>query len=274
MELETQKFLRGSGTLADLQTVYGIRVKTNESLGVVALNYNQIASPMHEPICQECRALILETEGWAVASRSFSKFFNHGEPNAHEIDWETARVQEKIDGSLICLYFYRDTWQVATKGTPDASGQVNTSGITFRELVSQTLTEMGGSFAEFTARLNPDLFYSFELSAPENRVIIPYAERRLTWLAAWNRHTLEEQDIDALPDLLTPRVKEYLLRTLDEIMEAVEAITPFSAEGFIVRDANFRRIKIKSAAYLMVDRVPVQPQHATPQSGGCYVGLL
>ena len=255
MELETQKFLRGGGTLLELQAAYGIKSKVNDALGVVALNYNQIASPMHEPICQECRALILDTHGWGVASRSFFKFFNHGEPNAHEIDWATAKVQEKIDGSLICLYFHRDQWQVATKGTPDASGPVNTCGITFRELVVRALEEMESGFAEFTARLNPALFYSFELTAPENRVIIPYTERRLTWLAAWDRDTLEEQDMETLPDLPTPRVKEYPLQTLEEVLEAVAAITPFAAEGFIVRDDACRRIKLKSAAYLMVDRV-------------------
>ncbi len=78
---------------------------------------------------------------------------------------------------------------------------------------------------------NPNLFYSFELTAPENRVIVPYAERRLTWLAAWDRDTLEEQEIETLPDLPTPRVREYPLQTLDEVMEAVDAITPFAGKA-------------------------------------------
>ena len=71
------------------------------------LNYNQIASPMAEVICQECRALLLEMGTWDVVSRSFFKFFNYGQPEAHPVDWATARVQEKLDGSLICLYFHR-----------------------------------------------------------------------------------------------------------------------------------------------------------------------
>ena len=255
MELEVQKFLRGGGTLADLAGVYAIKAKPNEALGVVALNYNQIASPMHEPICQECRALILDTEQWEVVSRSFFKFFNWGEPNAHDIDWATARVQEKVDGSLICLYFHRGEWRVATKGTPDASGPVNTSGTTFRALVEKTLTEMGSSFAGLTARLDPGRFYSFELTAPENRVIVPFAERRLTWLAAWDKATLAELDITDLPNLPTPRVQEYPLGTLEEVTSAVEAIAPFSGEGVVVRDAAYHRVKVKSAAYVMIDRV-------------------
>ncbi len=253
-DLEVQWFLRGGGTLADLTTTYGIKGKVDADLGVVMLNYNQIASPMAETICQECRALLLEVGTWKVVSRSFQKFFNHGQPEAHPVDWATARVQEKLDGSLICLYFHRGQWRVATKGTPDASGQVNSHTITFQGLVRQTLAEMGSSFEDLTARLDPDVF-SFELTAPENRIIVPYTDRRLTWLAAWDARTLAEVEIEALPDLPTPRVREYPLRTLDEVMAAVEVIAPFAAEGFIVRDAAHRRIKIKSAAYLMVDRL-------------------
>ncbi len=69
-ELQVQRFLRGGGTLADLAATYGIRAKTDAALGVVMLNYNQIASPMAETICQECRALLLETGSWNVVSRS------------------------------------------------------------------------------------------------------------------------------------------------------------------------------------------------------------
>lgn len=255
MELEVQKFLRSGGTLADLAVTYAIKVKHNEALGVVALNYNQIASPMHEAICQECRALILGTEQWDVVSRSFFKFFNWLEPNAHPLDWDTARVQEKVDGSLICFYFHRGEWRIATKGTPDASGPVNTSGTTFRALVDRALVEGGGSLAGLTERLDPGTFYSFELTAPENRIIVPFAERRLTWLAAWDKATLAELDIAQMEDLPTARVREHPLQTLEEVMQAVEAIAPFGGEGVVVRDAAYHRVKIKSAAYVMIDRV-------------------
>ena len=254
-ELEVQRYLRDGGTVAALTATYGIKAKVDAALGVVMLNYNQIASPMAETICQECRALLLEVSSWNVVSRSFFKFFNHGEPNAHPIDWTTARVQEKLDGSLICVYFHTGQWQVATKGTPDASGPVNSHAMTFAALVRQTLTESGSSWEDLTTRLDPAVFYSFELTAPENRIIVPYEERRLTWLAAWDAQTLEEKEIGSLPDLPTPLVREYPLRTLDEVMVAVDAIAPFAAEGFIERDAAHRRVKIKSAAYLMVDRL-------------------
>ena len=62
-------------------------------------------------------------------------------------------------------------------------------------------------------------------------------------------------DIADLPDLPAPRVREYPLQTLADVTQAVEAIAPFSGEGFVVRDAAHNRVKIKSAAYVMIDRV-------------------
>lgn len=202
VELEVQRFLRDGRTLEDLTAAYSVKATIDPALGVVMLNYYQLASPMEEKISQECR-------------------------------------------SLVCLYFHRSKWRIATKGTPDASGPVNTHTMTFADLVRRSLVDMGSSFAELTARLNPTFFDSFELTAPENRIIVPHEERRLTWLAAWEAKTLIELETISLPDLPTPRVKEYPLRTIEEVMAAVEAIAPYAAEGFIVWDAAHRRVKIK-----------------------------
>lgn len=61
---------------------------------------------MKEPIVQECRGLILdEAEGWRVVCMPYKKFFNFGEDCCADIDWSTAKVQEKLDGSLISLYW-------------------------------------------------------------------------------------------------------------------------------------------------------------------------
>lgn len=255
MELEVQSFLRAGRTLADLEAAYAIRSRVSGTLGVVSLNYNQIASPMGEMLCQQCRALILEVDTWNVVSRSFFKFFNAGETHAHSLDWALARVEEKVDGSLICFYFHRDAWHVATKGTPDASGAVGDSALSFRQLVEQTLTAMGCPFAEFTTLLDPKIFYSFELTAPENRIIVPYAAPQLTWLGAWDSGTLAELELADLPALPMPRVRTFALQTLADVQAALLHFAPLEGEGFVVRDGAFRRLKLKSPAYLRIDRV-------------------
>ena len=124
---------------------FAIKVSHYPALGVVMLNYDQVASDMTQGICRECRALILSDDFNMIVSRSFPKFFNVGEPNGADIeagfDWNDFAAQEKLDGTLICLYHWRGAWQIATKGRADASGQVNVNPLTFAELTKKTAGE-------------------------------------------------------------------------------------------------------------------------------------
>src|SRR4051812_7540092 len=121
--LEVQKFLR-SHPLEDLTNRFAIQVKRHgRHPHLVLLKYNQINSPMGERIVEECRGLILDQErDWAIVSYPYMKFYNHGEPYAAPLDWSTARVYEKLDGSLIVLYHYAGEWQAATSGQADGLG--------------------------------------------------------------------------------------------------------------------------------------------------------
>lgn len=120
-----REFLSAGGTLEDLAARYAVRALRHGLYpNLVRLNYSQIASPMAEPIVRECRGIVLdEAEGWAPVARGFDKFFNYGEPLAPEIDWPTARVQEKVDGTLCMAYFYDDRWHVATTGCRTPPGR-------------------------------------------------------------------------------------------------------------------------------------------------------
>src|SRR5689334_13224443 len=106
-ELETVRFLRLHG-LPELCERYKITARRHGYYpGLVQLKYSQIESPMGERIVQECRGLILdEGHDWKVIAFPYTKFFNHGEGHAAPIDWGTAKVYEKLDGSLMTLYSY------------------------------------------------------------------------------------------------------------------------------------------------------------------------
>src|SRR3972149_10320778 len=88
--------------LAELKEKLGIKTNRHPWYpNLIQFKYDQIASQMSEQIVQESRGIILgETDDWEVVARPFDKFFNHGEGHARPIDWATARVQEKLDGSL------------------------------------------------------------------------------------------------------------------------------------------------------------------------------
>jgi len=194
MPLAVQSYLRSGHTLADLAKHYAIKAtysKVNPSL--VLLKYNQIDSPMGSPIVQECRGLILdEANDWAIVSHPFHKFFNYGEGHAAKIDWPSAVYLEKLDGSLMQLYFYNGNWFVASSGQPDASGQVHdNANKTFSDLFWQIWYEKD---VGVLSDLDPDFTYLFELTSPENRVVISHAESNLTLIGQRNRVTGQEVD--------------------------------------------------------------------------------
>ncbi len=239
-----QNYLRNGGTLDELKTKYAIdatRHKTYPNL--VLLKYNQIESPFAEPLVREARGIILdEADNWRVICMRFIKFFNYGEGHAASIDWHTARVQEKVDGSLMTLYFYDNKWHVATSGSPDASGQVGEWGFTFADLFWRTFNAMGLPLPE-----NTDWNYSFELTSQWNRVVVPHKTANLTQIGLFDRVTGNEFVNHNSP---YPIVRSYALSSVDDILASFAGIDPLSQEGYVVVDANFNRVKIKHPGYV------------------------
>ena len=142
--IKTVEFLQNN-SIEKLTELYDITAKPHSKYpNLFHLKYNQISSPMHLPIVQECRGLILDRDqNWKVVAYPYSKFFNYGEEAAAKIDWRTAKIYEKLDGSLCTLYWYDNKWNVATSGTPDASGEVNGFGMTFEKLFWDVWSELG-----------------------------------------------------------------------------------------------------------------------------------
>lgn len=252
-------FVREHGVDA-LTEKFGILVKRHPGYpNLVFLKYHQINSPMAEPIVQECRGLILdESADWAAVSFPFRKFFNAGEGHAAEIDWSTARVYEKLDGSLMTLYWYDGAWRVASNGTPDAGGAVCMAGAepgsdtrTFAELFWQTWEALGYGSLEKTQRHR---CYMFELQTDANRVVVPHERPRLVLIGIRDLVTLEEiHPCEFACDW--ERVRWFDLGSVDACIEAAKALNPLKQEGFVVCDAKFNRLKVKSPQYVALSHM-------------------
>lgn len=245
--LAIQSYLHEGGSLEDLTTLYGIKTKRHSRYhNLVLFKYDQIASPFAERIVRECRGIILDQDdGWRVVSRAFDKFFNHGEGHAAPIDWATARVQEKVDGSLATIYHYDSAWHVATTGTPDASGDVNGFGVTFADLFWR-------NFRCELPRTTWCSFY-FELTGPLNRIVVRHPEEGLTILGARNLETQREITVGEAAGALAgeiPTVHEFPLQSFEEIAETFARMSPLSQEGYVVVDAAFNRVKVKHPGYV------------------------
>ncbi len=251
MRLEVQKFL-ATGTLADLELQYGIGAKRHPRYpNLVMLKYSQINAPMGERIVQECRGIILdESNDWSVVSRPYNKFFNSGEGHAAPIDWSSARVYEKVDGSLMTLYWYAGEWHVASSGMPDAGGPMcgYEGAKTFADLFWRVWRDKNMMMPDDTG-----LCFMFELMTPYNRVVVPHTESRIVLHGARNIETGEEitpenarvHDLD-----WWETVKSYPLGSVAECLAAAEELRPLECEGYVVCDKHFNRIKIKSPKYV------------------------
>ena len=256
-KLLIQAYLEADGTMADLVSSYTIKSRRHGKYeNLVLLKYGIEAAFMN-PMVRECRGIILdEARSWAIVSRAFDKFGNEGEGYVPEIDWSTARVQEKLDGSLCVLYHYDGAWHVATSGSPDASGEVRqagmrdglveASGTTFADYFWQTFRAEGGRLPGAS-----DLCFAFELMGPLNRIVVVHEKPWLRLLAVRDRVTgqqfLPEQWADVVG---IPAVRSFPLGTIEEIHASFEHISPVSQEGYVVVDGAFNRVKIKHPGYV------------------------
>jgi hypothetical protein len=222
----------------------------------VLLKYDQIASQMGFSEVQDCRGLILEKGTWKVMSLAFRKFFNSAEGHAHKIDWLTAYIYEKCDGSLIQLYWdwHKGKWMVGTSGMAEAEGEVNDKPNTsFSDLFWNTIK----TYLRFdTKKLSKDCTYVFELMTPYNIVVCPHGESKVALLAVRNvRNGLKElshvQVKLIAEDLGLPVPKRFNLNAtnIGHLIATFEGM-PYTEEGYVICDANFNRVKLKNPAYL------------------------
>lgn len=224
----------------------------------VMFSYDQIESDFNLRIVREARGIIFKNGEWEnPVCWAFDKFGNYGESYAPEIDWETAIVTEKIDGSLIKVW-WDGRWYVSTNGTIDATkaelGDIKMPN--FMTYFLDTLINYCDVYTEFFDRLDENLTYMFELVGPYNRVVIPYEKPELYFLGARNKFTGEE--FLSCNDLIVgalglgkfKRPKRYPLYSLKDCLKVTEELS-WDQEGFVVVDAACNRVKIKSPAYVL-----------------------
>jgi hypothetical protein len=278
--LEVQKYLKDH-SFSELAIEHGVYASFDNQGYKCSLNYDQVEASSSNTLASQCRGLILASPDgksfsslavvdgeklnydniipgeMIILSCGFFRFFNYGQGNCAEIDWNNFSVQEKLDGTCIFLYadLFKNEWCVATRQRPDADQLLDNKQYTFRSLFEKALLDTTGlSFLDFTSKLDKDITYCFELTSAWNRVVLDYRENKITLLAARNIKTLEEIDLSTI-DLDVPRVKTYPLTTIDEIVEYCNAQNPLEHEGIVLIDKSFNRIKVKNINYVLAHKI-------------------
>ena len=230
-------------------------IRTSHKGNLVCFKYG-IEADFSNPLVCEARGIIIDVKHQTVVCRPFDKFFNVQEQYAADIDWDTAKVLEKIDGSLIKLYNYNGKWVFATSSTCDASeaSVAGYKGITYRDVIVKA-----DNYGKILFNnLNKNRTYLFELVSPMTQVVIKYDQTSLYYLATFDNMTGKEVDADDLFEGFK-RPRSFPLKTVDDCIRAAtelnrDAEEDIKDEGFVVVDGQHRRIKIKSPAYIALHR--------------------
>jgi hypothetical protein len=225
-------------------------IKVNKYDDRVVLNYDMIESPKHEKIACECRALILSYPSFQLLSRSFDRFFNFGEMFTEGFNFSSALIQEKIDGTLINLYYDGEEWQISTRKMAFAEGGVTSlqPNLTFHSLFLSAV-----SYNEFSL-LDKDFTYIFELTSRYNRLVINYdTDPTAYFLCARNKQHgfyCMPGSIQ-LPNLMVKYPKYYTFAEIKEVEKSFTEDTGEVIEGYVAFDpSSNERVKVKSPQYL------------------------
>ena len=238
--------------------------QTHPTLPLTIWNYSQTTQyeGKWDEVTLQCRGLVTDDKGNIVA-RPFKKFFNMEEgkhTSTSEFD-----VYEKMDGSLIIVFWYDGGWVVASRGSFISEQAVGASKIFFDEL---------------DHNFSIGITYLFEFTAPWNRIVVDYGEKpNLTLLGAIRTDDGDEASWDVLKGIADGAncdvVKKY-----DGISDysTLKGMIGNNAEGFVIRFSNGDRMKIKGEEYLRLHKIMTEVSTKSVweilSNGGKMEGLL
>lgn len=250
MKMKLTEFIKSNNNWEELLQAppYCIKIKRDD--GFLIFSYNQIESDFSYQIVRECRGVILEVSTFRPVCVPFYKFGNYGESYAPILDWASAKTQEKIDGSLMKVWFDGKNWRVSTNGNIDA----NKSPLEKTNLFEDDCPYSTYADLFDTARKNQGLdfdildkncTYMFELVSPYNKVVVLYNNLEIYHIGTRNNITLEE----IVADIGIQKPKEFPLNSLEMCVNTARTL-PTDKEGYVVVDKYFNRVKIKNPAYV------------------------
>lgn len=233
---------------------YNISIKSDGEYYI--LKYNMLSSDFNLKITRECRGMIIKEwkphKKFYPVSVAFEKFGNYGESYVPELDWKSAYVTEKVDGSLMRVWYDDGYWHISTNGSIDAlKAKIGDTDMTFGEMFISCF-KPGFTFN----MLNRTTMYTFEFVSPESKVVVPYRKKAVYLIGVRDGLTFDEMPFEHfsyLADYGVKFPKSYNLHNLYECVQAAKELD-WKHEGFVVRDRYFNRVKVKSPEYLIAHK--------------------
>lgn len=209
--------------------------RDGEGLSLFCYTRDAVFEKKWDPITLISRGLIVDPREQRVVATPFSKFFNAYETgdSIPDLAFET---YEKVDGSLIILYWHDGYWKTATKG----SFSSDQAWWAARYITAYDLRH-----------LDKGTTYLAEAVYPENRIVVHYEESGLVLLAAYDGAGYEVpfDEIKRVGDRLGWRVAQRHAYTSVSDLIAKARTLPPSEEGFVLHFENGLRLKVKGDEY-------------------------
>ena len=219
-----------------------VKVQRHPRHDLFIWNYTDVVQVKNlwDDVTSRARALVTDESGHIIA-HSFRKF--HNIEAGLYTPTPKFTVHEKMDGSLILLFKYKDEWIISSRGSFTS------------EQARAAQNMLSEKYASATHVLPDTYTYCFEVIYPGNRIVVDYGNRaELVFLAAFRTDGTEAMDpsvTTAIMDVGFGIAREYQCTDY----KSLKALNTANAEGFVVRFENGDRIKIKFEDYLRLHRI-------------------
>jgi hypothetical protein len=226
---------------------YNLKFKDDVNFPNLFLIHNQESSDFLLPIVNECNGIILEKDTFKIICYTFNKSSDKLEFNP-KLNLNELYVEYALEGTLVRLYYYNNTWNISTKKCIDAGKSKWISEKNFSQLFQECIQNIN-----FIENLNTECCYSFILTHPENNIVVNYTVPRIFHISTRNLTTLEElNDSIGVEKILKNKIES---KDIPELLNKLFNETSLFYEGYILSDNNFNRQKIKSNLYTMVRNI-------------------
>lgn len=209
------------------------------------------------PETTQCRGLAVRARDGLIVGRAFDKFHNL---NEYGIEGATEaaivargasyEVWDKLDGSMVLLWWDGSTWRTSTRGS-----FVSEQAIAAREWIVAHINAWN---------LDPDYCYTGEWIGPSNRIVIKYPHDEWVLTGVRNLVTGSEADraqVIAWAHQIGVRPCSFAVaHSFDELTQAQQSLT--GIEGWVLRWPDGFRLKIKTVEYFAIHRLI---SHLTPK---------
>lgn len=241
-----------------LYACVNVRKKGN----MILYNYNDnVLVDRNHPLLCMCRGLVIDSVTRKILNFPFKRFFNHYEKEC-EIDmvsWDSTEIQEKVDGSLICVFWNGTEWEVTTRGSFYSGTETGTENVSEKYVDFSLLFKE--NFKNFNI-LDNFICYVFELVTDKNRIVTMYDENRVYLIGARNIDTFTELSQKSLDEIAVRlsvyRPRRFKANDVDDCKKLFEQFRQ-DEEGLVVVDEHnmndVHRVKIKQDCYLKLSKI-------------------